>query len=80
MPKGCDQCSGIGYKGRRVVAELMPFKSHLLRQLAYQCANPDLIQQQAQAEGMVTIGDAALNLVVDGSTSLAEALTLHAGD
>jgi type II secretory ATPase GspE/PulE/Tfp pilus assembly ATPase PilB-like protein len=58
----------------------MPFKSHLIRQLAYQCSNPDLIQAQAQAEGMVTISDGALKLVAEGLTSLSEALTLYAPD
>ena len=77
-PKGCDQCHNIGYKGRKVVTEVMPFKSHLIRQLAYDCSNPDLIQAQAKAEGMVTISEGALKMVEEGATSLTEALTLYA--
>jgi len=79
-PKGCARCEGLGYKGRRVVTEVMPFKSHAIRQLAYECANPDLILTQAKAEGMITISEGALKLAEEGLTSLSEAVSLHADD
>src|SRR5262249_8969044 len=46
-PKGCRQCGGIGYKGRKAIIEVLPVKSHEMRQLIFDCANPDKVAKQA---------------------------------
>ncbi|MBI4374997.1 MAG: Flp pilus assembly complex ATPase component TadA [Elusimicrobia bacterium] len=79
-PKGCEQCKGIGYKGRIPVMEVMPVKSHEMRQMILECVNPDNIARRAVSEGMTTLAQSAINLVKSGQTSLSEALSVYLMD
>jgi type IV pilus assembly protein PilB len=71
---GCDACHGIGYRGRVGVHQVMPV-SDAMRELIVARAGAHAIARQAQADGVLTLRDAALARVRDGTTSLAEALS-----
>jgi type IV pilus assembly protein PilB len=70
---GCDACHGIGYRGRIGVHQVMPV-SDAIRELIVTRASTQTLAQQARAEAVGTLRDAALARVIDGTTSLAEAL------
>jgi type IV pilus assembly protein PilB len=70
---GCAACHGIGYRGRIGVHQVMPV-SDAMRELIVTRASTQTLAQQARAEAVGTLRDAALARVIDGTTSLAEAL------
>jgi type II secretory ATPase GspE/PulE/Tfp pilus assembly ATPase PilB-like protein len=74
-PGGCSACHGIGYRGRRVVLELLPILSVEMRAAIAKGASPDEMKALAGAEGMVPMRRNALRLVAEGVTSLEEALS-----
>lgn len=67
----CDKCSGVGYKGRVGVYEVMR-NSERLQTLINEGANTDRIKETAVEEGMITILAYSLNLVKEGYTTLEE--------
>ncbi len=68
---GCEACKGSGYKGRLVVAEVMPVDD-AIRTLITQNASHRTIKDMARKNGMVTIFESGLRLVEDGVTSYDE--------
>jgi type IV pilus assembly protein PilB len=67
----CPKCSGVGYKGRIGVYEVMR-NSEKLQTLINEGANTDRIKETAVDEGMITILAYSLNLVKEGQTTLEE--------
>ena len=67
----CPKCSGVGYKGRVGVYEVMR-NSEKLQSLINEGANTDRIKEVAVEEGMITILSYSLNLVKEGHTTLEE--------
>ena len=67
----CGKCSGVGYKGRVGVYEVMR-NSEKLQELINEGANTDRIKETAVEEGMITILAYSLNLVKEGHTTLEE--------
>ncbi len=53
-PHGCDECGGIGFRGRRGVFELMVM-NHELRTLAFERAAGNKIRKAALASGMKSL-------------------------
>ncbi len=74
--KGCDACRRSGYKGRMPIFEVMNVNTPELRSLVLAGASLDKLTRQAQAEGMRSLGDAALDAVADGETTVEEALSI----
>jgi type IV pilus assembly protein PilB len=70
---GCAACHGIGYRGRVGVHQVMPV-SDAMRDLIVARAGSHELARQAHSERVGTLRAAALALVRDGTTSLAEAL------
>jgi general secretion pathway protein E len=70
---GCERCFGEGYSGRTGVYELMVLNDKVRNQIS---ENPDakLIKRLALAEGMQTLRESAVELVLRGETSISEAL------
>ena len=66
---GCAMCDDIGYRGRRPVIETA-LPSPELRQMILDGAGIDSLRQQAVADGMHTLQEAALDLVRQGITTL----------
>jgi type IV pilus assembly protein PilB len=79
-PAGCSRCDGIGYRGRSVVAEVMPIRSPALRSLITKEAQGASIEDAAVREGMRPLRQSALSAVESGLTSMAEAVKVFLAD
>ena len=71
--KGCTECRNTGYIGRLAIFEMIPMTREL-RKLVYDNANEDDIRQAALENGMITLREAGLSRVLDGTTSVEEVL------
>ncbi|MPW15965.1 GspE family protein [Paraburkholderia sp. CNPSo 3157] len=74
VPRGCEACHGIGFRGRVGIHQVMPV-SDAMRELIVARAGTHEIARQAHAEQVRTLREAALARAFDGTTSLAEALS-----
>ncbi len=72
-PKGCKECMGTGFRGRSGIYELLVVNS-VIRNVIAKNPTLDELQRAAIADGMVTLREAALRKVINGDTSLEEAL------
>lgn len=72
-PCGCEQCDNTGYKGRIGIYEIMTVTQRL-KTLIGKGATPEEINETARQEGMHTLRDSAVRLVLDGVTSYSEML------
>ncbi len=70
-PSGCEQCDNTGYKGRIGIYEIMTVTPKL-KTLIAKGVGADELKVAAQAEGMHTLRDSAVKLVLDGVTSYNE--------
>lgn len=70
-PVGCEACKGSGFKGRVVVAEVMPVDNDI-RMLISKGATHTEIKDAARKNGMATIFESGLRLVEKGFTSYDE--------
>jgi type IV pilus assembly protein PilB len=68
---GCTNCHGTGYKGRAGVFEVLAFDSRI-RDIVASNAHESAIRRTAIDGGMETLFAAALRLVREGETTLAE--------
>jgi type II secretory ATPase GspE/PulE/Tfp pilus assembly ATPase PilB-like protein len=68
---GCDKCGGTGLRGRAGIHELMTV-SREVRRLIQTGARVDELQQQALAEGMLTLRQDGIEKVLQGITTLSE--------
>ena len=71
--RGCDTCSGSGYKGRQGVYEIMPI-SNAIKQLIIDRSSVEEIRQAAIGDGVLTLRSAALKLLEDGITTAQEVI------
>jgi general secretion pathway protein E len=77
--KGCGDCRGTGYKGRRSIAEILTLNDEI-REMIIQKQPIRAIKAAAHANGTRSLRLAALDLVRRGATTLDEIkrVTLHA--
>lgn len=68
-PRGCPMCSKSGYKGRAPVHEIMPVTPPLARMIAER----EPVDSLRAAAGFISMQREALDMVLEGRTSLAEA-------
>ena len=71
--KGCTECRNTGYKGRLAIFEMIPMARELRKQV-FENANEDDIRQASLNNGMVTLREAGLARVLDGTTTPEEIL------
>jgi len=76
--KGCPECGQMGYKGRTLIAEVMPITGQI-KELISQRASFQKVREAARAEGMHTLYEAGLMKVEQGITSLEEVLSVTLG-
>jgi general secretion pathway protein E len=70
-PKGCPDCRGTGFRGRRAIAELLvPNRS--IDRLIFEGADDAAIERAAVEQGMRPIFDSGLLAVLDGDTTIEE--------
>ncbi len=76
---GCDACRHEGYSGRLAVHEWMSV-SRAIRELILERASLDALREKAQAEGMATLQEDALQKAARGLTSLSEVVRVTRED
>jgi len=69
--KGCGECRGTGFKGRRAIGELLVLNDEL-RELITARAPARKLKDAARAAGTIPLREAALALVEAGETTLEE--------
>jgi type IV pilus assembly protein PilB len=69
--RGCDICNNTGYKGRVGLFELMIMNDDL-RDMIMQNAPTDQLRETAKTFGMVTLRDAGMAFVNNGTTTIEE--------
>jgi len=69
--RGCAQCRGTGYKGRKAIAELLQLTDDL-REMIVAAAPLRRLREEAARGGMSPLRDAALDLVRRGESTLEE--------
>jgi MSHA biogenesis protein MshE len=75
--RGCARCNGVGYSGRRGVFEIIEMTAPLAQ--ALQSQDPGVFDRLALAQmGSNTLVRNALDMVLAGETTLAEAMTVSA--
>jgi len=70
---GCDRCLGVGYAGRVGVYELLVFDDEI-RQTILKTQDSKVIKKLAIDKGMLTLRDSAMWRVLEGITSIEEAV------
>lgn len=70
--KGCGQCHGTGYRGRKAIAELLCFTDEI-RELIVTREPVRKIKEVARANGTRSMREAVLDMVKRGDTTLQEA-------
>jgi type IV pilus assembly protein PilB len=73
--RGCERCNGTGYKGRVAIYEVLDF-SQSLKEMVLRGESIIDLKKQASKEGMKSLRMSALSKVMEGKTTLEEALTL----
>jgi len=71
--RGCDRCRHTGYRGRTGVFELLLITDHL-RELILRKAPTHELRQEALEAGMVTLKQDAMQKILEGITTMEEAL------
>ncbi|WP_344764973.1 GspE/PulE family protein [Actimicrobium antarcticum] len=76
---GCGDCRGTGYKGRKAIAEILTLTDEI-REMIIDKQPIRLVKEAARRNGTRTLREAALELVRNGETTVAEIkrVTLHA--
>lgn len=69
--KGCGQCRGTGYRGRRAVAELLLLNDEI-REMIVAREPIRKLKDAARRNGMVTLREAAVQAAGNGETTLQE--------
>ena len=75
---GCDNCRGTGFKGRQGIYELLVINDRL-RSLMLERASELALTETATRSGMMTLRDASLARVIDGTTTLEEVIRVTIG-
>jgi len=73
--KGCEECSGTGYKGRLVILEFLVVSEKIKQQLSSNATASDLLAT-ALNEGMETMFDDGIRKAAQGLTTLEEVARL----
>jgi type IV pilus assembly protein PilB len=69
--EGCIECGGTGFKGRTAICELMDL-SDRIRDMILERRPTSEIKKAAKADGMTFLRECAVQLVMNGSTTLRE--------
>lgn len=75
-PQGCQFCNNTGYKGRIAVHELMYMNENMKNAVLTE-TNLEKLRKLSEANGMLPLWDSCRSLVLNGSTSIQELMTLN---
>jgi type II secretory ATPase GspE/PulE/Tfp pilus assembly ATPase PilB-like protein len=70
-PRGCDYCTGTGFRGRIGIFEMMPLNSEI-RNLAFERAPTNRIRKAALASGMKSLLQDGRLKILNGTTTAEE--------
>jgi len=73
LGKGCTKCRGTGYYGRIGIFEVLSYSDELKR-LTTDHTDIAKIRDMARRQGMITLRENALHRVLEGTTTVSEAL------
>lgn len=76
--KGCSQCFGLGYKGRRGIYELM-IMDHLIKQQVVKSVDAQALRKICIQQKMVSLRQSGAELVKEGVTTSTEILRVTRG-
>ncbi|MEW5723586.1 MAG: ATPase, T2SS/T4P/T4SS family [Thermodesulfobacteriota bacterium] len=76
---GCERCRNTGYLGRLATVEVMPM-SEQIRQLIMSGEEAKAIKQVARKEGLTTLRENALQIMLQGETTYQEVLRVTVED
>jgi len=77
--RGCEECNGVGFKGRKAIFELMVMNS-ALKKMAFERQPANLLRKEAISSGMHTLFQDGLRKVFAGITTIDEVLRITAMD
>ncbi len=72
--KGCNECEGIGYKGRTGIYEVLSINKSL-RSLLLNNVNTEVLRDEAIKSGMTTLRQDAVQKVLSGITTIEELIS-----
>lgn len=75
-PQGCQFCNNTGYKGRVAVHEIM-YMNEAMKNAVLTEKNLDKLRRLSVENGMVSLWNSCRNLVLNGTTSIQELMTLN---
>ncbi len=79
QPGGCDQCRGLGYRGRVGIFEIFVIDDEV-RHMVNDKRSTLLLRQKARALGMRTLREDGVRKVLAGMTSAEEVISMTLGD
>lgn len=77
--KGCDRCSGTGYKGRIGIHEILEVTDPI-RKLIINKADANQIKDVAKQNGMITLRESAIRKMLMGLTTVEEIIRVTGSD
>ncbi len=69
--KGCHECNGLGYKGRKAITEFLDVNESIKEMILMERTSAE-IRNAAYAQGMTTLRQNAVQKVIRGETTLKE--------
>ena len=77
---GCEMCRGTGYRGRLAAVEVMPITDGMRQLMSKKGATALEFKALARSEGMMTLRENALKIMLEGLTTSEEVLRVTASD
>ncbi|MBP5182390.1 MAG: type II/IV secretion system protein, partial [Lentisphaeria bacterium] len=71
--KGCSNCNGTGYRGRRAITELLTMNSQI-NELVLKSSPTVVIRDKARELGMMTMREDGIRAILQGLTTMEEVL------
>ena len=71
--KGCERCTGTGYRGRLGLFEVMPIDEEM-RELILSGASASELREKAEENGMISLRLSGLQKIRDGATTIEEVM------
>ncbi|MDR2353351.1 MAG: GspE/PulE family protein [Deltaproteobacteria bacterium] len=78
--RGCEMCRNTGYFGRLATVEVMPFSDTIKDLILQGDQNALAVKSMARNEGMTTLRENALDLMLAGLTTIQEVLRVTTAD
>jgi len=72
--KGCEKCSGTGFKGRVAVYEILALDDDIRKAITSDRFSEVMLREIAKEKGMLNLRQEALRKVIEGTTTLEEVI------